>query len=301
MNTRHWFGRRALLNIFLFTTLVTWGCGDGDDGAGVGGGTPTPGTTGQFLDSAVEGLTYSFGTESRETDAQGNFTYEKGSSVEFSIGGIVIGSGSAFPKMTPVDLVALATSELDDTVTNIARFIQTIDDDDDLGNGIEITAAVRNGAAGQSVDFAQTMSAFAADANVQAVVSDLTSRTTAGTRALVSIQSAQAHLQSTLLSSYDGSYEGTYTLDQNPATVVGTWSITVISGSVGCSFVSTGTPPPASSFGISGTMTLPGILDVAQPMSAFIYGTIERDGTVSGRWYGPPPLNDSGSFTGKLK
>ncbi len=295
-------GRCLLVPGLLFSTVAVTSCGDGGNGSPAGGGGTPRALQGQFLDSAVEGLAFVAGGEAGETNAQGTFTYEKGSSVQFSVGGIVIGAGTAFPIMTPVDLVLMATSELDDTVTNIARFLQTIDDDADASNGITITQAVRDSAAGQSIDFEQSASAFGADSNVQMVVSDLTSQTTAGTRSLVSIQDARDHLSATLLASYDGTYEGTYSLDADPGKVVGTWRITVTLGSVSCNFTqSPGTP--ASSFGISGTMSLPGILDVAEPGSAFIYGTIERDGSVSGRWYGPPPpgLNDSGEFDGHKK
>jgi len=185
--------------------------------------------------------------------------------------------------MTPLDLVPGAISEVDDTVTNIARFVQTIDDDDDPTNGITVTEAVRNSAAGKSIDFTQNGTTFGADPNVLSVVSDLTSQTQAGTRPLISTQSAQDHLRSTLIGTYDGVYTGTYALDQAPKPTVGTWRITVALGGVAGSFTNSG-PVTASSFSIQGIMLLPGILDVASPSSgAFIYGTIGRDGSVSGR------------------
>jgi hypothetical protein len=291
-------GRCFLASVLVFATASVTGCGDSDNGNPVGGGTPGS-SQGVFLDSAVEGLTFAGGGETGETDAQGMFTYRSGSSVEFSVGGIVIGSGQPFAIMTPVEVVPGATNELDDTVTNIARFLQTVDDDDDLSNGIAITQAVRNAAAGRSIDFGQAASTFDTDPNVQSVVSDLTSETTAGMRALVSIQDARDHLNTTLLASYDGSYQGTYSLDQDPNSAVGTWHITVAPGAVGCTFSQSGSTT-VSSFILNGTMTLPGILDVATPGGAFIYGTIARDGSVTGRWYGPPPpgLSDSGEFKG---
>jgi hypothetical protein len=290
--------RQRFVCFWLFAALALIGCG-GDDGPVAGGG-GTPGSVqGQFLDSAVEGLTYITEGDTAETDVQGNFTYRRGSNVQFSVGGIVIGTGLAASKMTPVDLVVGATSEMDDTVTNIARFMQTIDDDGGPGNGIKITPAIRSSAAGHQIDFGQSASVFGTDPNVQSVVSDLTSQSQAGTRSLVSIQAAQAHLRNTLVATYNGTYRGTYSVDADPKPVVGTWEITASSGIVAGSFTKTpGTT--ASSFTVVGSMIIPGILDVTGPSGAFIYGTIESGGLVAGRWYGPAGgPDDSGEFTGK--
>ena len=129
---------------------------------------------GQFADDIVEGLDWSSGGASGRTDSQGHFTYTSGNSVSFAVGAIAFGSGRGLPWMTPVSIVAGASDELHPTVTNIARFLQTIDDDNDLGNGIQITDAIRTAATGQSVDFTLGTSAFGTNVGVLQAVSDMT-------------------------------------------------------------------------------------------------------------------------------
>jgi len=154
--------------------------------------------SGVFLDSAVQGLSYSTPTQQGITDENGEFDFLDGEIVTFSIGGIVLGSGTAKTIMTPVDLVASASTHTDPEVTNISRFLQTLDDDGDPSNGILITEAVRTAAAGNAINFIQSIALFGADSSVQTIVSTLTSLTTAGQRPLVSVQAAQVHLLDTI-------------------------------------------------------------------------------------------------------
>ena len=114
----------------LIGALCLAGCGGG------GGGSGSP--SGVFLDSAVSGLTTTSGALVDETDAQGRFSYNSGQIVMFSIGDVVLGLAQGQAVMTPVDLISGAVDEMDDGVTNIARFLQTLDLDQDPDNGIEI-------------------------------------------------------------------------------------------------------------------------------------------------------------------
>ncbi len=85
--------------------------------------------------------------------------------VTFSIGGITLGSAVGQPQLTPIDLVPGAIDATDQQVTNILRFVQSLDADSDPSNGISIPAAVLANAAGQTLDFNQATVAFEADAN----------------------------------------------------------------------------------------------------------------------------------------
>ena len=181
-------GLRLIILSFLMAVLAP-ACGDSG-----GGGS----NQGRFLDSPVEGLEYVSGGESGITDDQGTFRMG-GNSVQFSVGDIIIGEGTATSIMTPVDLVPGATDETDPTVTNIARFLLTLDDDGNPDNGITIREEVRNGAVGKSIDFSQSVTSFTNGSNVQSAVADLTSLTSAGARTLISTQQAQTHLGNTLL------------------------------------------------------------------------------------------------------
>ena len=97
--------------------------------------------TGIFLDSAVEGIDYTSGTLSGQTDGSGKFEYYEGSDVSFTVGGVSLGTTKGASTLTPVELVEGANSDTD-SVVNIARFLQTLDADGDPSNGITITPAV---------------------------------------------------------------------------------------------------------------------------------------------------------------
>lgn len=163
---------------------------------------------GKFIDSPVAGLGYITGDQSGVTGTDGAFPYKSGQSVKFSIGDIVIGTAKADAIMTPVDLVGSANDETDPTVTNIAAFLQTLDKDGNLDNGITITAETQAIAKGKSIDFKQTTDNFAADGNVQTVVSQLTG-VNGTSRSLVSSSDAKSHLRTTL-SSLIGGFTKTY-------------------------------------------------------------------------------------------
>ncbi|MEE8057981.1 MAG: hypothetical protein V3T17_09110 [Pseudomonadales bacterium] len=173
-----------------------------------GGGSSTPTTEtpppqpptaqGIFLDSAVEGLRYVSGGQSGLTDANGTFTYEVGASVTFTIGDIEIGTAQGAAILTPLEFVPTALDESDPMVVNILRFLQTLDDDGDPDNGIQITELVRDLAAGLSITFNQSIDNFTGDGNVQVIVSDLTATSSAGARLLIDASIARAHFRETL-------------------------------------------------------------------------------------------------------
>ena len=99
--------------------------------------------TGQFLDSAVEGIDFLSGSQQGTTDNSGSFSYEDGKNVRFSIGSVIIGEGTGASSMTPVDLIS--GGDLNHrAVINIARFLQTLDADGDPSNGINISSEMRS-------------------------------------------------------------------------------------------------------------------------------------------------------------
>ena len=109
------------------------GCSSDDDDEGI----TDPGSlefVGVFLDSEVEGLTYqSGGNPPGVTDQNGTFVYTPGQPISFSVGGVQLGSlddGDAV--CTPNDFMV---------PENIARFLQSLDADNDPSNGIDLTAA----------------------------------------------------------------------------------------------------------------------------------------------------------------
>ena len=143
------------------------GTGDGDGGTGDGdGGTGDGGSslvvkTGYFVDSAVAGVDFVSGGQTGTTDSAGTFTYEEGETLSLSVGGVNLGTTNPDENITPVDLVSGGTSE-SDAVVNLARFLQTLDDDGDPTNGISIGETVKTElkAAATQVDFTVKPSEF---------------------------------------------------------------------------------------------------------------------------------------------
>ncbi|MGD0022680.1 MAG: carboxylesterase family protein [Smithellaceae bacterium] len=123
--------------------------------------------TGVFLDSPVSGLNYSTPTLKGLTGPAGQFKYKFGQTVTFSIGNLTLGSATGAPILTPMSILGTA-DPFDQRVVNMCVLLQTLDQDGDLNNNIQITKAITpivSGFAG-SIDFNQTPDNFAADSNV---------------------------------------------------------------------------------------------------------------------------------------
>ena len=155
---------------------------------------------GVFYDSPVEGLRYETQTLSGVTDNKGEFEFREGESVTFSVGRLVLGSAPAKEFLTPADLVGRVDGVIkklahpDPKLTNIARFLQSLDQDGNVENGITITHGTSNVVSHYEylINFQQSEAAFTADPNVVALFAELgaTLRTAA---------QARNHLRRTML------------------------------------------------------------------------------------------------------
>lgn len=215
------------LCILLIAMLFT-ACGGGGGG---GSSSNNETLTGVFVDSPVEGLRWVSGGIEGTTDAAGTFQYKSGATVQFYVGDVLIGEATGNSVLIPVDLVASAQDITDPTVTNIIRFLMTLDNDNDPSNGIEITEASANLASGESLDFTQSTLDFAASGDVQVLISTLTSATDAGARSLTTVSDAHTHAENSIRALLAGTYSGTYSGDGS-----GTWI-----GTISTSGVFTGT------------------------------------------------------------
>ena len=133
--------------LFILTSLILSACGGGSSS----NSTPTA-ITGSYSDAgAVSGLQYSTATQSGTTDSSGKFLYLPGETVTFSVGSIVIGKAVAAPTLTTFDLVGISapltslgipnnipSSLLFQQAINISTFLQTLDSDGNVNNGISI-------------------------------------------------------------------------------------------------------------------------------------------------------------------
>ncbi len=169
--------------------------------------------TGIFLDSPVSGLNYSsFNgvkvTFKGLTGPAGEFKYKTGDTVTFSIGTLTLGSATGAPELTPMDILGVPDNPLDQSVINMCVLLQTLDQDGDLNNNIQITKAIAAIVSGfaVSINFNQSPDAFAADSNVAALLAALNAASPAvfsdgfyrGPRTLQPYAEASAHFARSL-------------------------------------------------------------------------------------------------------
>jgi hypothetical protein len=184
----------GLLTTQVAVVMMLSACGGGstdDGGASVE-------SQGVFLDAAVEGVRYETRTREGLTDADGMFRYVSGETVEFYIGDILLGSAPGALVLTPIELSPGANAITDPRVTNLIRFLQTLDDDYDPSNGIRITEPVFEALLDKSLSFDQTIQGFANDGAVQFLVSLATAPLGQSRLLLVPELTAQAHMRATL-------------------------------------------------------------------------------------------------------
>jgi len=159
--------------ISIATAALLSGCG----GGGSGSSEPTN-ITGQFIDSPVQGLTYSCSSgNTGKTDTLGNFTCKSGDIVTFSIGVREVGSAKASSIMTPYTLYPNNEA----AAINLAQLLQTLDKDNDPSNGIELHERA------YGYDLIQISMPDLSDANFDSLVNT-------GSKSLVDEARAKAHL-----------------------------------------------------------------------------------------------------------
>lgn len=153
--------RRLLVAATLIPcAFIMTGCDDDSDGDSP----PDSATlTGTFVDSPVSGLNVS-GTETPAgtTNENGQFSYQQGETLTFSIGELSLGSAIGADTVTPLDVASGASSTADPQVVNRLVLLQSLDADGDLNNGIQITQAIRDAVSANagSLDFGFSESDF---------------------------------------------------------------------------------------------------------------------------------------------
>ncbi|MDO6461906.1 hypothetical protein Q4485_14435 [Granulosicoccaceae sp. 1_MG-2023] len=171
------------------TAFVTTGCIDltSDDDNKLG----------KFIDSPVSGLAYSSvdaeGSESYtgRTNIAGEFRYNTGDSIVFSVGDISMPATAAQSIVTPLN-IADTDNPADTQVLNILRLLQTLDEDGDASNGISISQQAHEAAEGLELDLSSED--FATDSATLAYLqAALGTETT-----LIDSETALAHFTDTL-------------------------------------------------------------------------------------------------------
>lgn len=177
--------------------VILSACGGGDD-------TPAPAkarVNGIFLDSTVEGLGYVAGTAAlATTTGEGGFTCTEGDTVNFTIGGISLGSANCAATITPLQLAG-SSDVRDIKVVNRLLALQLLDDDNDPSNGIRIAADARAALAARTLDFNATAENFnnAMTAMLASAGSKYSARAVDDTRRML----VREHFEDTLASKFN--------------------------------------------------------------------------------------------------
>jgi hypothetical protein len=157
----------------------------------------------------VSGLGYSSGGQSGVTDASGGFTYEVGQNVTFRVGGVTLGTTQGGATLTPLNLVANASSSTT-AVQNLVRFLMLMDVDGNPANGITISEALRGRAASwPAVDFNTTD----LPAALASIIPD--TQVDGALRALPTAAAAQTHFEASFRCMFSGLFRGAYAGDDN--------------------------------------------------------------------------------------
>lgn len=175
----------------IVSTLALYACGGGgDSGPEDANANSAPVVlVGVIVDSAVGGLHYATPSNSGTTNAMGEFNYVSGEAVTFSVGDAEFPAVTAVNTITP--LTIFNTSEVSDTsVVNMARLLQTLDDDGDPDNGINILSAAHDAASGLTIDFESP--------TFDSQVANLVAGSGSVTTTLISAEQAKDHLTETL-------------------------------------------------------------------------------------------------------
>ena len=91
-------------------------------------------TKGQFVDAPVQGLTYKSASYTGTTDKNGNYQCKNGEAVSFYAGGVKLGETLCSNLTTPNSLA----HGYEAVAQNIAYFLQNLDSDENISNGIQI-------------------------------------------------------------------------------------------------------------------------------------------------------------------
>ena len=109
------------------------------------------------LAGPIVGLRFETPSGTGVTDPAGLFEYRDGEVITFLVGSLVVGSARGAERLTVADIVARVDGQLhklaDPGLTNIARFLQTLDVDGNCDNGITLTPEIHELVGDRPIDF----------------------------------------------------------------------------------------------------------------------------------------------------
>ncbi|NMP33571.1 DM13 domain-containing protein [Thalassotalea sp. M1531] len=182
---------KVLYLVLAFTlTLTACGGGSGSKSTTVNEQpTEPPVFTGVFVDAAVSGLSFETNTQSGFTNELGEFTFQQGEAIRFSIGDIEFPQIVAAELITPLEIFT-SQDVADIRVINMIRLLQSLDADGEPSNGIEIPAQAHDLAQGLMVDFSSD--------NLEAEVNEYLLDVALVHQSLIPAEQASFHFRQTL-------------------------------------------------------------------------------------------------------
>jgi predicted acyl esterase len=164
----------------------------------------------------VAGLRFGTPTCAGFTDEEGTFEYRDHEVVAFSVGGITLGAARGAERVTLADIVARVDGDInklaDPGLTNIARFLQTLDQDGNTDSGITLTPEIHAVVGDRPINLgyrimtlgapSDPVQAFTEDPAVAELLRDLNEAkvfTSAGPRALQSPAAARNEVRRNIL------------------------------------------------------------------------------------------------------
>ena len=131
------------------------------------------------LAGPIIGLKFETPSESGVTDEKGQFKYRNGETVTFSLGDVVLGSAMASDHLNLAQIVSGVAGNIDKVrnpeLVNLVRFLETLDQDGNIENGVTITPAESKLIGRHPIEFRQSEDAFSRDFTVTGLLSELNS------------------------------------------------------------------------------------------------------------------------------
>ena len=133
---------------------------------------------GKFRGIPIEGLSYQTPTLSGITDIKGQFRYNAGESLVFSIGKLILGETISKEIISLIDIVPGAENSSDQRVINLCVLLQTLNEEGNINKGIRISENVVTIVSeySEQLNFNQPPKAFRSDPKLRALVEKLNSK-----------------------------------------------------------------------------------------------------------------------------
>ncbi len=155
--------KKYILGSAITASLLLVGCGSSGDSDTITSTTDTTtvsSITGYVVDAAVENMDYDCVADNdmdKVTGKDGAFTCQNMSQVRFRIGELVLGEIHALPQdkyVFPQDILGTARGNITDAnVTAMAQLLQSLDENNDLNDGIQIPEDKKDLLAGAGTTF----------------------------------------------------------------------------------------------------------------------------------------------------